>query len=110
MSLIVDPSSRIGLISYSYSQIDYSLRCMFPRWSDWEITLTRQGLLKKRIRQALSYIIFAAGIVGLYQVWNSARNVGVTSWPGLLQQRVGSFLLELLGSVERRISRIRASI
>ena len=74
--------------SYSFSQMDYSLRCMFPKWSDWDIKYTQQGLAKERIRQVLSLTAFTAGIVGLYQIWKGAVNVG--SLLSLLQQRLAT--------------------
>ncbi|KAI4257145.1 MAG: hypothetical protein LQ352_001785 [Teloschistes flavicans] len=39
--------------AYPYSQIDFTFRCMFPKWSDWEVQYTRKGLLKRQARQAL---------------------------------------------------------
>ncbi|KAL8832198.1 MAG: hypothetical protein Q9191_000414 [Dirinaria sp. TL-2023a] len=73
---------------YPFSQIDYSLRCMFPKWSDWDIEYTRQGIVKKRIRRALSFIAFVAGIVGSYQIWKGPETVKFLL--SLLQQRLGT--------------------
>lgn len=56
-----------------YSQIDYTIKCMFPKWADWDIQYTSKGLLKHRLRQALKYAAFVAAIVGLYR----ARKHGV---------------------------------
>lgn len=35
---------------YPWSQIHFTLRCMFPRYGDWEATYTRKGAVKRRIR------------------------------------------------------------
>lgn len=80
---------------YPFSQIDYSLRCIFPKWSDWDIKYTRQGLVKKRIRQVLSFMAFAAGIVGLYQIGKGPANA----------RSLLSLLLQRLGTLTSRISR-----
>jgi len=96
------------LTSHSFSQFDYSIRCMFPKWSDWQIQYTRKGLLKKRIRQGLNLVIFAAMIVGLYQ----ARTIpgGISAPPSMLRQHFKSLVLGLLGSMNRGISRVQRSM
>ncbi|ERF71152.1 hypothetical protein EPUS_05981 [Endocarpon pusillum Z07020] len=35
---------------YPWSQIHFTLRCMFPRYGDWEATYTRKGAVKRRVR------------------------------------------------------------
>ncbi len=96
------------LTSCSFSQFDYSIRCMFPKWSDWQIQYTRKGLLKERIRQGLSLAIFAAMIVGLYQ----ARRLpgGISALPSMLRQHFKGLILGLLSSVSRGISRVQRSM
>ena len=42
---------------YPWSQIHFTWRCMWPRYGDWDVTYTKKGLLKRRIRAA-------AGVVG----------------------------------------------
>ncbi|KAL8739066.1 MAG: hypothetical protein Q9181_000248 [Wetmoreana brouardii] len=51
---------------YPYSQIDFTFRCMFPKWNDWDLQYTRKGLLKKRARQAMSILLLISVIVGAY--------------------------------------------
>ena len=60
----------------SFSQFDYSLRCIFPQWSHWDIRYTRKGLIKKRFRQALLCITFTASIVVLYQARQKGQSIG----------------------------------
>jgi hypothetical protein len=38
------------------SQIDFTLRCMFPRYSDWDVSYTRKGLIKYRVLRTLKYL------------------------------------------------------
>lgn len=48
------------------SQLDFALRCYFPRYSDWAIVYTHKGLLRKRVKQALGYAALIAVLAGLF--------------------------------------------
>jgi hypothetical protein len=37
---------------------------MFPTWSDWDITYTRKGQVKRSVKKVLNVITLAAMIVG----------------------------------------------
>lgn len=37
---------------------------MFPTWSDWDITYTRKGQVKRSLKKALNIVALAAMIVG----------------------------------------------
>jgi cation diffusion facilitator CzcD-associated flavoprotein CzcO len=39
--------------TYPRTQIDFTLRCMFPRWSHWNATYTRKGLIKLTLGRIL---------------------------------------------------------
>ncbi|EKG17560.1 Flavin-containing monooxygenase-like protein [Macrophomina phaseolina MS6] len=39
--------------TYPYSQIWFTLRCMFPKWADWNIVYTKKGLMRLYLQQAL---------------------------------------------------------
>lgn len=39
---------------------------MFPKWGDWDISYTRKGLIKQRIKRGLLYTTFAAALIGAY--------------------------------------------
>ena len=93
---------------YSRSQIDYSIRCMFPKWSDWNISYTTKGLWKQRIKRILTLAVFAATIVGAYRSRQSGMSI--KSLPSQLQHFVRSTVLQVLGilrfgidSVQKRI-------
>ncbi len=34
---------------YPWSQIDFTLRCMFPRYGDWKVKYTKKGFIKRRV-------------------------------------------------------------
>ena len=81
---------------------------MFPKWSDWDIEYSRKGLIKRRIRQSLTFIAFAAGIVGLCRIRWSGGGFGklhVELWRQGKDLTVG-----LLTALERGIGQIRARI
>ncbi|KAL9600142.1 MAG: hypothetical protein Q9219_003398 [cf. Caloplaca sp. 3 TL-2023] len=42
---------------YPYSQIDFTLRCMFPKWSAWDLQYTRKGLVKKWAQRARNILL-----------------------------------------------------
>ncbi|KAL8763405.1 MAG: hypothetical protein Q9184_000793 [Pyrenodesmia sp. 2 TL-2023] len=53
---------------YPYSQIDFTFRCMFPKWSDWDLQYTRKGLVKRQVTQALGVLLLVAVIVGAFRL------------------------------------------
>lgn len=88
-----------------YSQIDFTLRCMFPKWSDWDLQYTRKGLLKRQARQALSVLLVASVVVGAYTL-RSAVLKGSTSSGGtlhVLRSYLKSGLLGLWSQIHRAI-------
>ena len=81
---------------------------MFPKWSDWDIGYTRKGLIKRRIRQSLKFIAFAASIVGLYRMRWSGEGFG--KMHNELWRQSKGFAVGLLTVLERGISDIRTSL
>lgn len=79
--------------------MDYTIKCMFPKWRDWHIQYTPKGLLKRRVWQALKYVAFAAAIVGVYR----ARRGGVAlaAMPDLLRVLGRSAVLRVLDGLQR---------
>ncbi|KAI9727558.1 MAG: hypothetical protein M1828_006500 [Chrysothrix sp. TS-e1954] len=61
---------------YPYTQIWFGLRCYFPNWNDWNIALTRKGLLKQRFWRTLRLVIGTMAIVGAYQARQSGQGLG----------------------------------
>ncbi|MCJ1354486.1 MAG: hypothetical protein MMC33_004475 [Icmadophila ericetorum] len=60
---------------YPRSQFDYIFRCMFPKWTDWNVTYTNKGVLKNRLRKGLEYAGLAATIVLAYQLIKEGRSI-----------------------------------
>ncbi|KAF2808498.1 FAD/NAD(P)-binding domain-containing protein [Mytilinidion resinicola] len=52
---------------YPYTQFDFAWRCMFPKYSDWDITLTSKGVTKRRLRQTARILSWILLFTGLYQ-------------------------------------------
>ena len=95
--LIFDPDS--------FSQIDYSIRCMFPKWSDWNIQYTTKGLLKHRISQILKVIALAASILGAWYIRHDVRG-GLMGLLMLVRGYVKVGVLRLLLQVQSVAQRL----
>ncbi|KAL8802400.1 MAG: hypothetical protein Q9182_003823 [Xanthomendoza sp. 2 TL-2023] len=93
---------------YPYSQIDFTIRCMFPKWSDWDLQYTRKGLLKKRARQASGILLLVAVIVGAYALRQQGSGVfsGLQSLNHLLRKYMKQSLISVWGLVDRAITMI----
>ncbi|KAL8781921.1 MAG: hypothetical protein Q9194_000114 [Teloschistes cf. exilis] len=88
--------------AYPYSQIDFTLRCMFPKWSDWDFQYTRKGLLKRQARQALSVLLVASVVVGAYTLRSAVLKGGssrssLVATPGNCALFEGHLDIETLG-------------
>lgn len=92
----------------SFSQIDYSLRCMFPRWGHYDIQYTRKGQIKRRVRQSVIYLTFVASIVGLYQA--RKRGEGLLSLFDTLRQQARGVVVGVLTHLEGGIRSIQGRI
>lgn len=44
---------ELAYVECRYSQIWFTLRCMFPKWADWNIVYTKKGLMRLYLQQAL---------------------------------------------------------
>lgn len=89
-------------VAYPYSQVDYSIRCMFPKWSDWNIQYTTKGLIKQRIKQTLRVVTLFTSIVGLYYIRKDVRG-GLRAFGSLMRLRFRFELLRLLRWVEKGV-------
>jgi cation diffusion facilitator CzcD-associated flavoprotein CzcO len=88
---------------YPYSQLDFYRRCLFPKWSDWNIQYTRKGLFKQRIQYAVRVLLAALGIFGVYRWRQSGGNFNSAR---LALQRhlytILSQLMHVLGLIKKR--------
>lgn len=79
MSYFVQYMVKLADASFRYSQIWFGLYSMFPTWSDWNISYTRQGTLKRRrkafFRSMLLLALFSGALrLGLNgQNWTSVK-------------------------------------
>ncbi|ORY06643.1 hypothetical protein BCR34DRAFT_490033 [Clohesyomyces aquaticus] len=90
---------------YPYTQIDFWLRCVFPKWNHWNVTYTQKGLKKQRTRTMLKSLSAIVLLVGAYRMRQNRlsvqdiRTAFQTSVQGLLRR-----LIELLSVAQGRIS------
>ncbi|KAL8771159.1 MAG: hypothetical protein Q9209_003330 [Squamulea sp. 1 TL-2023] len=92
--------------AYPYSQIDFTLRCMFPKWSDWDLQYTPEGQLKKAARQVLGILLLLVVIVTGYALRQQGSNVfsGFKILNHLLRRYVKQGLFSALDLVNRAIT------
>lgn len=89
----------------SFTQIDYSIRCMFPKWSDWNIQYTTKGLIKHRVSQTIKAMALIAVIVGAYYIRKDVRG-GLYAVQSFIRQNLKTSLLGLLGFIQNGISKL----
>lgn len=66
------------LYLYRRSQTDFTLRCMFPRYSDWNVSYTRSGSFKRDFRQVVRYaVLFIGAFCATYAIGSGASLVGL---------------------------------
>jgi cation diffusion facilitator CzcD-associated flavoprotein CzcO len=68
-------------ILYPWTQVHFTLRCMFPRYADWDVQYTSKGLLRKRLRAAVRLVGLMAAVAALVY----ARSYGVDGVLSLLR-------------------------
>lgn len=47
------------------SQTDFTLRCLFPKYNDWDIAYTPRGLLKQKFHRFMSHATVSGLMIGL---------------------------------------------
>ncbi|MCJ1308159.1 hypothetical protein MMC25_001811 [Agyrium rufum] len=85
--------------TYPRSQIDYSIRCMFPRYSHYDIAYTAKGLRKMRLRRAFRIVALVLTLMGTYKM----RQLGGGSWrnvPFVFRQILTMATVQALGKVK----------
>ncbi|KAL8722543.1 MAG: hypothetical protein Q9225_001011 [Loekoesia sp. 1 TL-2023] len=91
---------------YPYSQIDFTFRCMFPKWSDWELHYTRKGLVKKQARRALNVLVLLSVIIGAYflRQQNFRTYISLEGFKHVLRRYLKQGLSSVSGLVNRAIT------
>lgn len=77
-----------------YTQIWFTLRCMFPKYSDWNLTYTRRGLVKLYLQRGLRVLALLVLLVGALK----ARQKGI----GTAGLRAGALRLIRLAAANGR--------
>ena len=81
---------------------------MFPKWSDWDFSYTKKGLMKQQAKQqakqALQLCALVAVIVGLYTLRKDGEGFGAL--PRLIRQMVRSSLLTVDGWLRQVVSKV----
>ncbi|KAF9640073.1 putative flavin-binding protein [Lasiodiplodia theobromae] len=72
--------------TYPYTQIWFTLRCMFPKWSDWNITYTKRGLLKLYLQHGLRVLAVFVFLIGGWRA--RQRGLKVTDLRAALKHAV----------------------
>ncbi|KAL9061780.1 MAG: hypothetical protein Q9206_000350 [Seirophora lacunosa] len=84
---------------YPYSQTDFTFRCMFPKWSDWDLQYTRRGLMKMQARRALNVLLLTFAVFGVYTLQQQSSGSS-----DVVQKYLKQGLLGLAGIVDRAIT------
>ncbi|KAF2472178.1 FAD/NAD(P)-binding domain-containing protein [Lindgomyces ingoldianus] len=79
---------------YPYTQIDFYRRCVFPKWNDWNVAYTKQGLAKKQTKRVIRLVTVALLIVGSYHV--RKRGLRVRDVKAMLQHGVQEVLAQAI--------------
>ena len=66
---------------------------MLPKWSDWNLRYTKQGLMKQNAKKALTVCALVAVVVGIYKLRKDGEGVG--DLPSLVRHMVKSSLLTI---------------
>jgi len=93
-----NPANVLG--ANSYSQIDYTLRCMFPKYSDWNIQYTPRGLFKLRMKQTFQLLVLLIPIIGAYSIGEDFPG-GLSALLETIRKNVKLGLLTLVGGLQR---------
>lgn len=59
---------------YPYSQVWFSLRCMFPTWKDWDIRYTSKGIFKRRAGRLIRVLSLVGIITAIVRLRKNPQN------------------------------------
>ncbi len=80
---------------YPWSQVHFTLRCMFPTYGDWDAKLTRKGVMRRRVRTAVGSVGVALAMAAVVYAGTSGMNELVGSVRSAVRgglERAGSWL------------------
>jgi cation diffusion facilitator CzcD-associated flavoprotein CzcO len=87
---------------YPRTQIDYTLRCMFPRYSHWNATYTRKGLLIKNIKLTLRLFTALSTMFSVYYTIVNGRKAS--------REQIARFVAVLAGYARNGLDALRKRI
>ena len=61
---------------YPWSQVHFTYRCMFPKWSDWTYNYTPKGLWKQRTTRVMRLLLTVATIYSIVRARRSGKGFG----------------------------------
>ncbi|KAL8953076.1 MAG: hypothetical protein Q9222_001069 [Ikaeria aurantiellina] len=91
---------------YPYSQIDFTFRCMFPKWSDWDLHYTRKGMLKNQAKRAGNILLLLSVIYAAFVLLqgNGSLQSQIRGVNHLLRRSLKQGLISTWGLVNRAIT------
>jgi cation diffusion facilitator CzcD-associated flavoprotein CzcO len=93
---------------YPYTQIDFWRRCTFANWNDWNITYTKKGVNKQRMRRVLRLIALTLVLVAANRARMQGKQLGDV--PGIVRGVLGEAFGKLGQVVVRAWAAGKASI
>jgi len=92
---------------YPYTQINFAWRCMFPKYDDWNITLTPKGVAKARLRKSAHILSWTLLLTALYQ----ARRKGLSrkDLKDLIRKSFAAFLATVLKGIQQLLNTVIGS-
>ena len=81
---------------------------MFPKWNDWNISYTKKGLFKKRIKTTLKCVVLVGCIVGSYRIRKTGTSL--VQVPDVVRQIIRSGFLSFLDIVQRSAGAVQQKV
>ena len=97
------PCQKNKLTLHRRTQIDFGIRCMFPRWDDFNIQYTRKGLSKLRVRRALKIIFIIFTLCAAFSIRKNVSG-GLVKWFSQATKGVRRIMLQLIAATTRSLS------
>jgi cation diffusion facilitator CzcD-associated flavoprotein CzcO len=95
----VDQDTQWNATVYPRTQVDFSLRCMFPVWSHWDLQYTTKGVARYWSRRFTRLV----GVLALLWTLVTVRRLGAARASGLVRES----LVRGLGGVRSVLARGR---
>jgi cation diffusion facilitator CzcD-associated flavoprotein CzcO len=87
---------------YPRTQIDYTIRCMFPQYSHWTATYTKKGLLMYYFRLTLKLFAALSTVYGLIYMYKNGRKAS--------RDQIVRLVGKLRGYVQNALDALRSRV